>query len=349
MSAEVHLLKVAGIVQETPDARSILLAIPPELRTQFRYRAGQFLTFEIPWTGFSIRRSYSLASAPESDPWPKVTVKRVTDGRASNWFNDAVKVGDTLKVQAPEGRFVLKEGEKDRPLTLFGGGSGITPVLSLLKSALITTPREILLVYANRDECSIIFNDELALLTRMFPKRLRVHHHLDVAKGFLDVDAVKKLASERVGSDFYICGPGPFMDTVEAALEALQVKHADRFIERFNSPVDPDRRVAAAEPQVIAGTVPVSFSLKMDGKVHTVPYKQGQTLLQAATAAGVSAPSSCEDGYCGCCMAFLRSGKVHMSSHEALTPADIKKGWILPCQAKAIAAEPLSIDLDEKY
>lgn len=349
MAQEFHSLAVAGIVQETPDARSFIFRLPPGLRTQFQYKAGQFLTFEIPWNGMTIRRSYSLASSPETDPWPKVTVKRVKAGRASNWFNDVLKVGDTLRVLPPEGRFILKAGEKQRPLVLLGGGSGITPVLSLLKSALLTTSRDVQLVYANRDAESVIFRDELDMLARIFGRRLQIQHHLDNESGFLTTESLKLRLATAVGADFYVCGPTPFMDAVEMALEQLGVQHSDRFIERFSSPIDADRRVAAPEAPAVSGGVPATFELKMDGETRVVPYKQGVTLLQAATAAGVTAPSSCEDGYCGCCMAFKRSGDVRMDTHEALTEADIRKGWILPCQAKASGPAPLVIDFDEKY
>lgn len=349
MAVEFHDLEVAGIVQETHDTRSFLFNVPAALRAQFAYQAGQFLTFEIPWNGMRIRRCYSLASSPEVDGWHKVTVKRVNDGRVSNWFNEQLKVGDRIAVQAPEGRFVLKRDEKKRPLTLFGGGSGVTPVISLLKTALHTTDRDVMLVYANRDPQSIIFKDELDLIEQRFPGRVKVHHHLDSEKGFMNVDGVKALVRDRVGSDFYVCGPTPFMDTVEAALESLGVAHGDRFFERFVSPLDPDRKPQETAPAPPVGDVPASYELVLEGKTHTVPYKKGLTLLAAANAAGLKPPSSCEDGYCGCCMAFKRSGDLHMGSHEALTAADIQKGWVLPCQAKATGPAPIVVDFDEKY
>ena len=349
MAVEFHDLEVAGIVQETHDTRSFIFNVPAALRAQFVYQAGQFLTFEIPFNGMRIRRCYSLASAPEIDGWHKVTVKRVNGGRVSNWFNDTLKVGDKIAVQAPEGRFVIKRGETSRPLTLFGGGSGVTPVISILKSALYTTARNVLLVYANRDLASVIFKDELDLLEKRFPGRVRVHHHLDSEKGFLNVDSVKALVADRVDSDYYVCGPTPFMDAVEAALESLGVDHGDRFFERFVSPIDPDRKPVETAPAAPVGDVPASYEMMLEGKKITVPYKKGLTLLAAANAAGIKPPSSCEDGYCGCCMACKRSGALHMGSHEALTAADISKGWVLPCQAKATGPEPIVIDFDEKY
>jgi 3-ketosteroid 9alpha-monooxygenase subunit B len=349
MAADFHEVEIAGIIQETRDARSFVLGVPAALRDVFRYRAGQFLTFEIPWNNLRIHRSYSLASAPETDARPKVTVKRVDGGRASNWFNDTLHVGARIRVRPPEGRFLLKTGQTAAPVTLLGGGSGITPLIALAKSSLMTTRREVLLVYANRDSDSIIFREELELLQKSFPGRFRVHHHLDTARGFLSVAGITDLISGQSGSDHYICGPTPFMDTVEAALEHLGVSHNDRFIERFTSPIDPDRRTAAAAPIAPTGGLPQAFQVTVDGATRTVPYVKGATLLKCAQDAGVPAPSSCEDGYCGCCMAFLKSGKVQMATHEALTDAEVAKGWILPCQSRPVSAEPLAIDFDAKY
>jgi 3-ketosteroid 9alpha-monooxygenase subunit B len=350
MAAELYEIKLAGIIQETPDARSFVFEIPRELRETFAYRAGQFLTFEVPFEGMALRRCYSLASAPELDAWPKVTVKRVVDGRISNWFNDALSVGDTIKTTAPEGRFVLRDGEGDRPLMLFGGGSGITPVISLLKTALVSTGRKVKLVYANRDAQSIIFKDELDVLMGRFPGRLEVVHHLDVEKGFMKPEDVEKALVGYETADCYTCGPGPFMDTVEAALETVGVARERRFFERFVSPVDPDRReeapAVAAPP---AGGAPASFRFTFEGKTHDVPYDPSLTLLQAAEKAGHRPPSSCLDGYCGCCMALKKKGQVTMGSREALTDSDIDRGWILTCQSRACSSEELEVDYDAPY
>jgi len=337
------------LIQETADSRSFIFEIPEALKETFRYTAGQFLTFEIPWQDFAIKRCYSLASAPEVDAWHKVTVKRVEDGRMSNWLIDNLKVGDRIRVQPPEGRFVLKRDAGDRPLTLFGGGSGITPVISLLKSALATTARSVRLVYANRDADSIIFRDELALLVGRSGGRAEVVHHLDTDGGYLTVDKVKSTIAGREQGDFYVCGPGPFMDTVEAAFEAAGVDSGHTHFERFVSPLDPDRREEPEPIDMDASHAPTQFVMTLDGQTHTVPYEPGLTLLKAAENAGVQPPSSCEDGYCGCCMALMKKGQVKMAAREALTDEDIQKGWILPCQARPSSSEELEIDFDASY
>jgi 3-ketosteroid 9alpha-monooxygenase subunit B len=327
--------------------------IPAPLREAFRYKAGQFLTFEVPFEGMQLRRCYSLASSPDTDAWHKVTVKRVDEGRISNWFNDNLVVGSKILVQPPEGRFVLKADAGERALTLFGGGSGITPVISLMKSALATTQRDVLLVYANRDARSVIFQEELDLLERRYPGRAKVVHHLDSSGGFMTAARVQELIRGREQSDFYVCGPGPFMDTVEAGFSAAGVAGERTHFERFVSPTDPDRKEAAPASvggaPVAAGDAPSSFTMQLDGAKIDVPYVAGLTLLKAAEQAGHRPPSSCEDGYCGCCMARLTSGKVSMDSREALTDDDLERGWVLACQAKPTGPEPLEIDFDAQY
>src|SRR5258706_11574681 len=169
-----HLLKVREIIDETHDAKSIVFDVPADLRDAFRFEAGQFLTLEVESAGVTVRRCYSLASSPHCEDEHKVTVKRVTGGRISNWVHDSLKVGDVVPVKPPEGRFVLTKTES--PLRLFAGGSGVTPVISILKTLLATTRRSAKMLYANRDERSIIFRTELEGLLAKYPGRIEVVH-----------------------------------------------------------------------------------------------------------------------------------------------------------------------------
>lgn len=212
-------LEVAEVIAETHDSRSLVLRVPAELQERFRYKPGQYLGFRVALGGKRLTRCYSMSSSPDCDALPKVTIKRVDGGRVSNWFNDQVHPGDRLEVLPPAGHFHLRPGEHD--LVLFGGGSGITPVFSILKSALQTSARRIKLVYANRDEASVIFRDELRAIARAQVERLEVVHVLDSVQGFLDEGQVRQLVRGHAGAEFYICGPGPFMDTVERALLGL--------------------------------------------------------------------------------------------------------------------------------
>ena len=351
MPADFHTLEIAGIVQETHDTRSFILGVPQSLRETFRYRAGQFLTFEVPWNGMQLRRCYSLSSAPETDSWPKVTVKRVEDGRVSNWFNDELDVGDSILVQPPEGRFVLRSNEGDHGIVLFGGGSGITPVLSIMKSALRTTTRDVKLIYANRDERSIIFKDEIDVWHTEFPNRLEVVHHLDSGAGFMSVADAQEHIRGWEDAEFFVCGPTGYMDTIEEAFKASNIDVGQTKFERFISPVDPDRKdqTAAAVPEQSDGEIPESFTMLLEGQTHQVPYEKGLTLLESAVKAGYKPPSSCEDGYCGCCMALLKSGQVNMTNHDALEPSDIERGWVLACQSRPASQEQIELDFDAEY
>jgi 3-ketosteroid 9alpha-monooxygenase subunit B len=365
MALEFYELTVADVIDETADSRSFVLDIPPALRERFTYRAGQFLTFEVPWSDFTIRRCYSLSSSPDVDAAPRITVKRVEGGRASNWILDHVEAGGTLRTSPADGRFVLDAAAGERLLTLFGGGSGITPLLSLMKTALVRTKRRIKLIYANRDPDSVILKRELEALAAQHPARVEIHYHYDDARGFLTTADLQQLVRGRADGDHYVCGPKPFMDAVGQALKAAGVPRERTYFEFFVSPLDPDRRAAlvrsrapaaggvptVAQPdpkptQPEAKPVPSSFVLRLEGKAHTVPYEPGLTLLAAAQRSGVGAPSSCEDGYCGTCVAHRLRGSVEMRSTEALSPAEIERGMILLCQSMPTSAEPLEVDCD---
>jgi len=324
---DYYELSVARVVEETHDTRSFVLRVPEALRERFRYRAGQFLTFRIPWAEGELIRCYSLASSPGVDAEHKVTVKRVAEGRVSNWFNDQLREGDRLWVLPPSGRFVLRDS--DAPLLLFGGGSGITPVISLVKTALASTDRRAKLFYANRDASSVIFRAELDALVDRYPERLVVVHHLDADSGFADE---RRVAAEVAGypdADCYVCGPGPFMDVVEAALRAHHVPRERIFIERFVSPPDGH----APQPEIAADAeVPQEIVVHLEGQTHHVPYRKGQSILEAVRAAGLEAPFACEEGYCGSCAAKKLQGEVVMATNDVFDAEEVEEGWILTCQ-----------------
>jgi 3-ketosteroid 9alpha-monooxygenase subunit B len=342
---EFHALRVAEVIEETHDAKSFVLEVPASLAPTFRCRAGQFITFRIPWNDFRIARCYSLSSSPELGEPLKVTVKRVDGGRMSNWLNDRVKPGDRLDVRPPAGAFLLRD-DPGRPLCLFAGGSGITPVISLIKTALASTRRRIRLVYANREARSVIFEAELGELGRRHPDRLSVHHHLDDRSGLLGPAPLAALVRGFEDADFYVCGPTPYMDAVEAALESLGAERPRVHFERFVSAVDPDRRSAAPGPAPSpADGLPRAFRLTFESRTHEVPYLPGKTLLECAKAAGIEPPFSCEEGYCSCCMALLRAGKVEMAANEALSARDLAAGFVLTCQARPLTPE-IWVDYD---
>jgi 3-ketosteroid 9alpha-monooxygenase subunit B len=330
-----HRLRVARVVEETPDASSIVFEVPPPLAEEFAYRAGQFLSFKVPLDGRVLVRSYSLSSSPEVDADHKVTVKRVEDGVVSNWMNDRVRAGSTLMVVPPAGHFVL-DPDPERDLVLWSGGSGITPCISILKTALVSTRRKVLLVYANRDRSSIIFHDELDALRARHPDRLSIVHSLDDVDGFVArEDVVRWMAGDR-NRDCYLCGPAAFMDTVEHALRELGVPRELIHIERFLSP---HHEGEAPAPVTGEETAPNSITIVLDGRECEVPYRAGERVLEAARRAGLDPPFSCEEGYCSCCMARRTSGEVVMAANDCLTPELLEEGWVLTCQSRCVGGK----------
>jgi ferredoxin-NADP reductase len=264
-----------------------------------------------------------MSSSPDTgDPFT-TTVKRMPGGPMSNWMNDRLAPGDTIEVMRPVGLFVLRQ--TDVPIFAFAGGSGITPVLSIIKSALATTARPIALVYANRSTDSIIFAGELERLRAASGGRLSVHHHLDSERGFLDPAACAALARDRAHADFYICGPAPYMETVEAGLSQLGVAEQQRFIERFVVPTE--------APAKVERSVTESVVIRLDRRKHALRYQPGDTVLDAARRGGLRPPFSCESGSCATCMAHLDAGSVQMRVNNALSADEVADGWILTCQA----------------
>jgi 3-ketosteroid 9alpha-monooxygenase subunit B len=324
-----HPLRISRVVRETADATSFVLDVPCELRDSFVYEAGQFCTFRATIDGEPYLRSYSMSSAPAVGDDMQVTVKRVPGGIVSNWMNDALGPGDTVEASCPAGVFVL--GGNERDIVACAGGSGITPVFSILKTALATSSRRVHLLYANRDRDSVIFGTELDTLAERYRDRLLITHHLDVDQGFVDGDEVRRFGRfvPRAGADpeHYICGPGPFMDIVTAALRACDVPADAIHIERFD-PVEPPKpdEVTDAPPPAVQVTV------ELNGRTATGTYRQGATILQTARQLGLSPPSSCESGNCATCMAKVVEGAATMHANNALTADEVSDGWVLTCQ-----------------
>ena len=338
-----HELRVARIVQETADARSFVLDVPSlAARTLRATRPASSSPSRFRGAEHTLNRCYSLSSAPACDDALQFTVKRVAAGRVSNWFHDEIREGDSVRALPPTGGFTLRAGSQ-RPLALFGGGSGITPVISIVKTALATTGRSIMLVYANRDADSIIFRDALDALAVRHADRLTVIHHLDAERGFLDESRVRsEIGSRTAEAEFYLCGPGPFMELIERVLRERGVPDDRIFIERFEHPDQPAtrrRRGNLRSSKRTSGALApaATLTVHLDGATHEIPCTAGETLLQAARKAGLSPPSACEDGYCGCCMATLVRGEVEMAACHALDDDDRARRQILTCQARPVS------------
>ncbi|HEY1839692.1 MAG TPA: ferredoxin--NADP reductase [Mycobacterium sp.] len=313
---------VTRIIKEAADTRSYLLAPQDQ---PFSYRAGQFCTFRINVEGEDVYRSYSMSSAPETDTELMTTVKRVTGGKVSNWIIDNVVEGDELTMTGAAGTFVLTSAAV--PLLAFAGGSGVTPILSLAKSALASTDRPVRILCADRDQESVIFETVIDDLVARYPGRLSVDRHIDAEHGLLDSAAVEKFVGADTGADCYVCGPEGFMAVVRSALPA----GANVLVEDFDAspPVKTPAPAAAESGAEQGGTV----TIKLERKKASVPRVAGETLLESARRAGLSPPFSCEAGNCGTCMAKLVEGAATMRTNDVLEDDEIADGYILTCQA----------------
>jgi 3-ketosteroid 9alpha-monooxygenase subunit B len=332
-----HPLRVQRVVQETHDTKSFVFDVPDDLRDAFAYEAGQFCTFRIPLGDDELLRCYSMSSSPDVDRDFTLTVKRVAGGRVSNWLLDEVTEGDELALTRPAGVFTLRA--RATPLVAFAGGSGITPVISVIKTALATTDRRVRLLYANRNAESVIFRAELDALTAEHGARFEVVHHLDTDDGFVHSDLVRRFVADDLDGDFYLCGPGPFMDVVEDTLELAAVAPEQVFVERFAfaaaaARVDapPATPAPSAEPTPNEAITTETVTIVLGGRATEVRYQAGETFLETARRAGLRAPFSCESGSCATCMARLEVGEAKMRVNNALMPDEVDEGWVLTCQ-----------------
>ncbi|WP_426367783.1 2Fe-2S iron-sulfur cluster-binding protein [Streptomyces sp. E-08] len=330
-ASRTHRLRVVEVIAETADAHSLVLQAPPESADRFTYRPGQFLTLKLPGAdGRPAARCYSLASSPHTGEPLKITVKRVAGGYGSNWVCDRLAAGDELEVLPPAGTFTPDSLDGD--LLLVAGGSGITPVLSIAKSALAEGRGRVVLLYANRDESSVVFRDELRALAQDHPHRLLVLHWLESLQGLPSVDRLAAALAPYAGREAFVCGPQPLMDAVEQALRTLGAPgdriHRERF---FSLGADVFDAPAVAVDTAAAGGA--SAEIELDGETHTVAWPAAAPLLDVLLAAGVDAPYSCREGACSACTCRVVAGEVTMLRNDVLDDRDIAEGYVLACQA----------------
>ncbi|MGN0123309.1 ferredoxin--NADP reductase [Rhodococcus sp. BUPNP1] len=327
---------VTRIVKETDDARTYVLA---PLDGPFTYKSGQFCTFKVKVDGTDLYRSYSMSSAPETDTEMMTTVKRVTGGAVSNWLHDNIAEGDEVEITRPAGTFLLRDATG--PVLGFAGGSGITPILSLAKSALATTDRPVRLLIADRDRASAIFASLTDELVDRYAGRLEVVRHFDDESGLLTPDAVRAFVGSDGGADSYLCGPEAFMDMVEAALPGP----GNIYSERFGSAAEPIKAEDAQESESApSGEVKGTVSIRLGNQRVSVPRHAGETLLESARRAGLAPPFSCEAGNCATCIAKVTHGSATMRVNDALSDEEIADGYVLTCQGV-----PDSEDIKVKY
>jgi 3-ketosteroid 9alpha-monooxygenase subunit B len=329
---QFHQVQVVDVIEETPDARTLVLLVPPGSAAAFAYRPGQFLTVRVPHhTHGFLARCYSLSSSPHTDRPLRITVKRVRDGHASNWICDHVAPGSVLDVLPPAGSFTPASHDED--LLLFAGGSGITPVMSIIRTVLAEGQGKIALVYANRDEPSVIFAAELRKLAADHPDRLQVHHWLDVEAGPPTVDGLDALVRPYQSREVFLCGPEPFMAVVQALLDGIGVPAEKVHIELFRSaPDEPPAPDEAVRPERVA-----TAEVTLDGQTHHLPWPARTRLLDVLLDAGLNPPYSCRQGICGACACRVLDGDVQLLHNEVLESEDFADGYTLACQALPVS------------
>lgn len=345
-------LTVKKLVRETADATTLYFEIPENLKDTFTYTAGQYLTFEVEMGGEKVRRSYSLCTYSGVDAMPAVTVKRVDGGKMSNYLNAEIKEGDVMSVMPPMGKFtVVPDASRAAHYVLFGGGSGITPVLGIAKAVLADEPNsEVTLVYANRNPDSVIFKQTLSDMEKASNGRFKVHHNYDTApltyfglKGMLNVDKVQSIVKSKIGGSFdqyqyFICGPGPMMEVIKDGLRNLGISGDRVNTEYFAAPTS--KSAADEKPSQSTDFNGVSeVTLTVYGKTHTITCDQNTTILNAAMKQGIDPPYSCTVGVCTTCRAKVTVGKMHMLEREGLSDAEIAEGYVLTCQSVPRSAE----------
>lgn len=331
--ARTHRLRVVQVIAETADAHSLVLEAPPESADRFAYRPGQFLTLKLPGAdGKPAARCYSLASSPHTGEPLKVTVKRVAGGHGSNWVCDHLAAGDELEVLPPAGTFT--PATLDHDLLLVAGGSGVTPVLSIAKSALAGGQGRVVLLYANRDESSVIFRDELRELTANHPDRLLVVHWLESLQGLPRADRLAAALAPYADREAFVCGPQPLMDAVEQALRSLGAPghriHRERFFSLGGHVFDVPARATGADAPVEGVS---TAEVELDGETRTLAWPRATPLLDALLAAGLDAPYSCREGACSACTCRVVAGDVKMLRNDVLDDQDVAEGYVLACQA----------------
>lgn len=351
--SQFHALKVKKIVRQTADAVCIELEIPADKAEKFNYKQGQYLTFKMLDKGQEIRRSYSICSSPYNGEELKVAVKEVTNGAFSSFVNKQLKEGDELQTMEPTGNFFTElKPSNTKKYVGFAAGSGITPILSILKSVLqVETKSSFHLIYGNKDENSVIFKTDLEHLTSIYPalKVTYVYSRQDsgdkLFSGRIDDAKVKELIKKfdlTKSDEFFICGPEEMIMAVSDNLKANKVDKTKVHYELFTTPVK--LRQEAEVVANFAGISKVTTIINGD-EVHFDLAGKGMSVLDAAIKAGGDAPFSCKGAVCCTCRAKVIEGKAKMDMNYALSDEEVNDGFILTCQSHPLT-ERLVVDFD---
>ncbi|WP_298256026.1 1,2-phenylacetyl-CoA epoxidase subunit PaaE [Bradyrhizobium sp.] len=351
-----HRLAVKDLRRETRDAVSLTFAIPDELKDDYRFSPGQYLTLRTTMDGEEVRRSYSICSGPD-DGEMRIAVKKVDGGAFSSWAADELKSGDEIDVMTPTGRFgIAPAPETARIHVGFAAGSGITPILSIVKGVLAREPNSrFFLFYGNRSPDGMLFREALGQLKDRFIARFSVFHVISgeeqdvpILHGRLDGEKVRVLLRSLVPAanvdHVFICGPTGMSEEIEATCRDIGIADDRVHVERFVSGLGGKPRPKAVAP---ASAPPKAFAaLIIDGKRREVPVAEGEAVLDAALRAGVDLPFACKGGMCSTCRARLVEGEAKMDVNYSLEPWELEKGFVLTCQAKPVTAH-IVVDYDQ--
>lgn len=361
MSIHFHRLTIKEIKKETPDCVSLSFEVPEELKKDFQYRQGQNLTMRTTINGEEVRRTYSLCSCPSDNEW-KVAIKKVEGGLFSGFANNQLQKGDVLEVMEPVGKFYTElDPGQSRQYVAFAAGSGITPVLSIIKTTLRTEPKShFTLVYGNRNRSAVIFFEELEALKNKYMERFSLVHifsreRTDTSLNFGRIDTVKlKELNKLIGfsniDEFFLCGPEEMIFAAKDFLESSGIHKKKIHFELFNTTgqIKPLKKAAKEQTSVKDGTN-CQVTIKLDGRSFdfSLPLNSDIPLLDAALKQGADLPFACKGGMCCTCKAKLLEGEVMMDVHWGLEDEEVEKGYILTCQSHP-KTEKVVVDFDVK-
>jgi ring-1,2-phenylacetyl-CoA epoxidase subunit PaaE len=354
-----HKVKIKKIDRETADCVTVSLEVPDDLKETFNYKHGQYLTFRRVENGEELRRSYSICSSPIENEW-KVAIKKVPDGRFSTFANAGLEVGEELEVMPPMGKFYTElHKNNQKNYVAFAAGSGITPILSIVKTVLYTEPKSaVTLVYGNRGRNSIIFKEEIEGLKNKFVERLSVHHILsreqgdtEITFGRIDKQKTKlildKIIKPEQIDECFICGPEEMVIAVKDAMQEANVDESKIHFELFTTAGAKDKVDRKAQLTKDQQDKKSRVVVKLDGSLRQMEMSYyGDTVLEAALASGADLPYSCKGGMCSTCRAKLVKGRVEMDVNYSLEPDEVAAGYILTCQARPLTEE-LEVDFDQ--
>jgi ring-1,2-phenylacetyl-CoA epoxidase subunit PaaE len=355
MTPRFHRLRVAEVRRETPDCVSLKFELPAALEADYTFLPGQHLALRAVLDGEELRRSYSVCAGCD-DGELRVAVKKVPGGRFSSWVNEALKVGDAIDVMTPEGRFHTPLApEQARHYVAFASGSGITPVLSLIRTTLAREPRSrYTLIYGNRQQARVMFHEALEDLKDRYLTRFRLFNvfsreaqDVELFNGRIDAAKVRLFLDTLIPpadiDEAFVCGPASMIDEVEGALLAAGVARAHVHVERFGVP-----GAAAKAPPDDAAAADAKLTLIIDGVRREVDFHRGQhSVLEAGRAAGLDLPYSCKGGMCSTCRGKLLEGQVKMAKNYALEPHEVAAGYVLTCQSYPLS-ERVLISYDDR-